>query len=75
MSDKKPTATRRQFLGGAAVATAALATGELLHPRCPVEAIQFGDLVVKRDRRILPPHVVDEKEDDVGAFRRRRLAR
>jgi sulfane dehydrogenase subunit SoxC len=31
MSEKKPTATRRQFLGGAAVATGALATGKLVH--------------------------------------------
>jgi hypothetical protein len=39
---------------------------ELLHVRSAVIAVELGRLRMKRNRGILPPHVVDKEEDDIG---------
>ena len=40
-----------------------------LHIRRPVAPIELSDFRMERHRRILPAHVVDKEEDDVGARR------
>ena len=42
--------------------------GELLHVRRVVAPVEVGDFRVKRHRRVLPTHIVHQKQDDIGPF-------
>jgi len=42
--------------------------GEALHVGRAVPAVEVGDLGVERHGGLLPAHVVDEEEDEVGTF-------
>jgi len=42
---------------------------EALHVGCAITAIQLRHFRVKRHRGVLPAHVVDQKQDDIGLLR------